>query len=110
MSIGSRIKTLRMKKGVSLQVMADALDISKAHLWDLESGRSSNPSVDLLKNMSSYLGVSVSSLVGEEPLADAPADAKAMFRQLNELKPEDRLLLDSLLKTLHQRKLDEPKD
>jgi len=109
-SFGSKIKTLRMKKGVSLQVMADALKISKAHLWDLESGRSSNPSVDLLKGISSYLNVSVSSLVGEEPTSDSTAEAKAMFRQLSELRPEDRQLLDGLLKQLHQRKTDGNKD
>lgn len=110
MSFSNRIKELRLKKGASLQDMADAIGISKAHLWDLESNRSKNPSMELLKSLSAYFNVSISSLVGEEPVSDASGEAKAMFRQLNELKPEDRQLLDSLLKQLHQRKADDAKD
>lgn len=93
-----------MKKGASLQEMADAIGISKAHLWDMESGRSGNPSMELLKKLSDQLGVSIGQLVGEEPTADAPTEAKAMFRQLTTLGDDDRKLIEGLLKQLHERK------
>lgn len=104
MSLAAQIKTLRMKKGLSLQEMADVIGISKAHLWDMESGRSGNPSMELLKKLSDCLGVSIGQLVGEEPAADAPSEAKAMFRQLTTLGVDDRKLIEGLLRQLHERK------
>ncbi len=106
MAFASQLKTFRMKKGLSLQVLADAVGISKAHLWDMESGRSANPSMDLLKKLSEQLNVSISVLVGEEPSADTPETYKAMFRSLQDLKPEDLSLVDAVLKNLKQRKPD----
>lgn len=105
-AFASQLKTFRMKKGLSLQVLADAVGISKAHLWDMESGRSANPSMDLLKKLSEQLNVSISVLVGEEPSADTPETYKAMFRSLQDLKPEDLSLVDAVLKNLKQRKSD----
>jgi len=109
-SFASRIKELRLKKGVSLQEMADAIGISKAHLWDLESGKSKNPSMELLMKISAYFNVSISSLVGEEPESDAKGEAKAMFRQLNDLNPNARKIIDTLIKQLGEPKSGDPKD
>jgi len=36
MGLGARIAELRLKKGFSLQEVADAVGVSKAHIWDLE--------------------------------------------------------------------------
>lgn len=66
MSIGSKIKELRLKKGESLQQVADAVDSSKPHIWELEGGRRTNPSIDLLKRIATHFNVTVAYLVGEE--------------------------------------------
>lgn len=42
------IKTLRTERGMSLQDVATAANMSKAHVWELERGRSDNPSVLVL--------------------------------------------------------------
>tara|TARA_R100000656_G_scaffold121729_1_gene96870 strand:- start:334 stop:666 length:333 start_codon:yes stop_codon:yes gene_type:complete len=110
MPFASQLKTFRMKKGLSLQVLADAVGISKAHLWDMESGRSANPSMDLLKKLSEKLNVSISVLVGEEPSEDTPESYKAMFRSLQGLKPGDLDVVDAVLKSLKQRKPDGNQD
>ena len=49
MSIGARIKELRIRKRESLQQLADTVGASKPHIWELEVEKSTNPSVDLLK-------------------------------------------------------------
>ncbi len=49
MPLGDKIKELRMKSGESLQDVANAIGASKAHVWEIESGRSSNPSLDMLQ-------------------------------------------------------------
>ena len=65
MSLATRLKELRAKKKISLQDLADQIGASKAHLWDLETGRSKNPSIELLIALSKAFAVGVADLVGE---------------------------------------------
>ena len=65
MAVGDRIKELRMRKGDSLQQVADAIGASKAHIWELEQNRSKNPSLDLLQKLASHFGTTISYLIEE---------------------------------------------
>lgn len=64
MSLGTRLKELRLNKGVSLQAVADAVDASKPHIWELERGTTKNPSLELVSKLANYFGVSVDYLAG----------------------------------------------
>ena len=64
MSLGSKLKELRIKKGVSLQAVADAVDASKPHIWELERGTTRNPSLELVTKLAKYFEVSVDHLAG----------------------------------------------
>lgn len=101
MSLGSRLKELRIKQGESLQAVADALDSSKAHIWELETGRSSNPSLDLLERLARHFKVPLAMLAGE------PGDARVqMFgREIGEkLSDRDVELLRTLAEGLVEGK------
>ena len=65
MAIGDRLKELRLKSGQSLQQVADAISASKAHIWELESNRSKNPSLDLLQRLAGHFSTSVAYLIDE---------------------------------------------
>jgi transcriptional regulator with XRE-family HTH domain len=109
MSFSSRLKELRLRSGKSLQEVADVVGASKAHLWELEAGRSKNPSFDLLKKLSDYFKVSVSTLIGEDP--DDTRDTNdeqlmVLFRQIKELGPEDRELLEKIIQHQKMKKSD----
>jgi transcriptional regulator with XRE-family HTH domain len=65
MTIGSKIKVLRSKKGQSLQQVADAVGVSKAHIWDLERGTSANPGLELLKKLANHFHVTVAYLADD---------------------------------------------
>ena len=67
MTLASKIKELRLKKNKSLQQVADEVGASKAHIWDLETGKSKNPSIDLLTKLAKCFGVSVADLIGRIP-------------------------------------------
>jgi len=99
-SLGETLKRLRMEKRQSLQQVADAVGASKAHIWDLETGRSRNPSVDLLERLAKHFETTVSRLVGEPPSGDEPEEVLAMFRDLKELSPEKRELLRKIMQSL----------
>ena len=104
MPLGAQIAELRHKKGESLQEVADAVEVSKAHVWDLERGRAGNPSMLLVQRLADHFGISVAFLVGEDPKAAGANPALAgMFRRAAELSEADRALVDQMMKMLIQR-------
>ncbi|MGE8131866.1 helix-turn-helix domain-containing protein [Methylobacterium sp. NPDC080182] len=97
MSIGARIKELRVRHNQSLQGLADALGASKAHIWEIERGGSKNPSMELLKKLAEHFSVTVSYLVGEAP-AEEDEGAMVLYRNLKELNENDKQAVLSLMK------------
>lgn len=59
MSLASKLKELRLKRGQSLQQVGDAVSVSKAHIWELEKGTSTNPGLELLKKLAAHFHVTV---------------------------------------------------
>lgn len=103
MSIGAKLRELRFRKGQSLQQVADAVGASKAHIWELESGKSQNPSLDLLKRMAEHFGVTIASLVGET-LEEADEQLLKMHRDLQELSDTDRAVIEDVIAGMKKRK------
>src|SRR5829696_3809750 len=103
--LGARISELRLKSRQSLQDVADAVGVSKAHIWELEKGRTDNPSMALVTRLADHFGVSIRYLVGEDVDAD-DADEKLarMFRQASKLAPEDRAILDDMMQSMLKRR------
>ncbi|MGY4600389.1 transcriptional regulator with XRE-family HTH domain [Bradyrhizobium sp. GM22.5] len=105
MALASKIKELRLKKKKSLQDVADDVGASKAHIWDLETGKSSNPSIELLTKLAKCFDVSVAELIGENPAGeDADPQVVAMYRELNELSSADRQAIQAMMDHLKNRK------
>lgn len=105
MSLGARLKDLRIRKNQSLQDVADAVDASKAHIWEIERGGSKNPSMDLLNRLAKHFGVSVSFLVGENP-DEEEAELVAMYRDLKDLSPDDREKMRHIMEAFKKKKGD----
>lgn len=103
MSIGARLKELRLKKRLSLQQVADAVGASKAHIWELETGKSHNPSLDLLKRLAGHFGITVAGLVGET-LEAGDEQLMKMHRDLKDLSEADRALIEDLIASMKKRK------
>ncbi len=104
MSIGTRLKQLRIKKNKSLQEVADAVGASKAHIWELERGGTKNPSMDLLTKLAQFFEVSVSNLVGEEPPSEEHEDLIVLYRDLKNLDPQDREAILALMRRFKEKK------
>lgn len=100
-TLAQRLKELRLRKGDSLQALADAVEVSKAHVWELETGKSKNPSVELLMKFAKHFGVPLAQLVGEDPEAtEEDQELVAMFRDLKDLTPGDREVLRSTITSM----------
>jgi transcriptional regulator with XRE-family HTH domain len=104
MALAVRLKELRTKTRKSLQDVADEIGASKAHVWDLETGRAKNPSIDLLTKLAKCFDVSVADLIGENPNGvDEKPQLVAMYRELKELSEEDRKAIQSMMDHFRKR-------
>jgi transcriptional regulator with XRE-family HTH domain len=104
-ALGARLKELRVRKGQSLQQVADAVGASKAHIWELEKGTSRNPSIELLSRIADHFSVSVASLVGEDPTGSGESpELVAMYRELKNLTDRDRETIKLFMKTLKEQR------
>lgn len=104
MTLASKLKTLRLRKAKSLQELADDVGASKAHIWDLETGRSKNPTIELLVKLSNALDTSISELVGENPGGENEApEVLAMYRDLKMLDEADRETIKIMIERLQKR-------
>ena len=83
MSLAETLRELRAEKKVSLQVVADAIGVSRPHIWELEKGKTKNPSLGLLKSLASYYGVSLDYLAGVKEDSEASDRITAMGRELD---------------------------
>jgi transcriptional regulator with XRE-family HTH domain len=101
-TFGQRLRKFRMAKKLSLQDLADAVKASKAHVWDLETGKTKNPSLSLLTEFSRALGVSIKDLVGEAEHTD-DSQLAPLFRDLRGLDPRDLEVIKTLTEQLRAR-------
>lgn len=105
MGIGQRINELRLGRNESLQDVADAVGVSKAHIWELEKERTDNPSMGLVTRLADHFGVSIRYLVDEDIEApDADEQLARMFRQARDLDEHDRRILDDMLQSFLRRR------
>jgi transcriptional regulator with XRE-family HTH domain len=101
MSLGSKLYDLRAQKAESLQQAADNIGITKTHIWELEKGKSANPSAELLKKISDYYKVTIDYLI--DPNQSEPGvndEAMVFYRDLKSLDLKDQEVILNVMKTL----------
>lgn len=103
MSLATRLNQLRLRNAQSLQDVADAIGVSKTHIWEMEKGRSENPSLEMLTKLANHFGVTIRSLVGEDPESAGDDKLAMMFRQAGELGENDRAVLEVMIREMVNR-------
>ncbi len=97
MSLAEKLMQLRIARKASLQAVADAVNVSKPHIWELEKGKTKNPSLELLTKLAVYYSVSLDFLAGADESSDSPITIQ--FRnlinrsQISELDNDDMEIL-----------------
>ncbi len=105
MSLGAKLTELRLRKGESLQQVADAVEVSKTHIWGMEKGTTHNPSLDLLKKLAEHYNVTVEYLAGTgeaESLVDV--EAQQFFRDFKSLSEAEQAVLMQTLELFKKKK------
>ena len=73
MVIGDNIKKYRELRSLTLPDLATQAGVSKAFLWEIESGNSKRPGAETLYKIAEALGVTIAHLMGKAPKADGAA-------------------------------------
>lgn len=63
--IGNRIREIRERKGETLRLTAESIEVSHAHLSKIENGKNM-PSVEVLDKLANHFDVPVGYFFGEE--------------------------------------------
>lgn len=108
MSFARKLHEMRVANRLSLQDVATAVGISKAHVFNLEKGLTSNPSMELVLKLAELFRVRVADLVGDNPEGDdQPPEMVALYRDLTKLDDRERetirLMMDSMRRAKEQR-------
>ena len=85
MELHQKLKQLRKQKGLTQEQVAETLYVSRTAVSKWESGRGT-PSIDSLKAVAAFFGVTVDELLsGEELVALATADQKQKEGKIRDL-------------------------
>ena len=66
MEIGENIRNYRQLRSLTLPELAVRAGVSKAFLWEIESGNSKRPGAETLWKIADALGVTIADLMGKE--------------------------------------------
>ncbi|MDQ0193924.1 helix-turn-helix domain-containing protein [Paenibacillus wynnii] len=72
--IGTRIRQLRIEKGLSLSELAECAGVAKSYLSRIERGIQSNPSIEFLEKIASVFSLTVEALLQENPVINENPD------------------------------------
>ena len=67
MDIGENIKRYRQLRSLTLPDLAQHAGVSKAFLWEIETGNSKRPGAETLWKIAEALGVTIAHLMGKQP-------------------------------------------
>lgn len=103
--LGEKLRELRLKKGLTLDKLADAAGLSKSYLWELENRESQRPSAEKLTALADELGVSATYFMEED--VRKPQERHfddAFFRDYQKLKPAAKEQLREIIKAFKKGK------
>ncbi len=105
MSLGAKLNELRLRKGESLQQTADAVGVTKTHIWELEKGKTANPTADLLRKLAAHFQVSVDFLIDPAQMGMTSQDeAMVFYRDLKSLDERDQETVRRMMDVLREKK------
>lgn len=80
-AIGSRIRSMRTQKGLSLTELAEKAGVSKSYLSTVENGTGSRPGAAVLHKLAQTLGVTLADVLGREVQATTATHIPQSLRE-----------------------------
>lgn len=93
-----RLKSLRVKKGYTLEALAKLVGSTKSYIWELEKNNDKKPSAELVNKLARELDVTVEYMMG----ADHNDKDAVFFREYKKLSDPTKKQLQGVLEVLRQ--------
>ncbi len=102
--LGDKIRKLRRDQKMSLDALANAAEMSKSYLWELENRDSPRPSAEKLTALARALSMDVSFFLEED--VSEPQERhvdQAFFRNYAQLDPDAKEQLRKIMETFRKK-------
>lgn len=103
--LGSRVKAERKLKGLTLENLAEMINISRNYLWEIEAGRKA-PALGTLYSIGTTLDISIDYLLGasnvRRTISNAEPEGKSavIIRMLNEYGDKELSLISRVIEDI----------
>ena len=100
-ALGEKIHTLRKKKGLTLEQLADLTESSKSYIWELENKHPPRPSAEKIAKIANKLEVEIEYLLDSNDVIseEDTVDAK-FYRDYRKLEPGVREKIRKMAKLI----------
>ena len=99
MVLAKKVKALRKDRGYTMQQVADGIGYTKTHVWELEKGRVTNPTLNVLQRLGLFFGVPTYMFADNSISAEKLRDYHTAVLYYR-LSKANQHIVDSLLQTL----------
>lgn len=102
MKIGIKIKEIREKQHISMNILSRRCNVSQANLSRIESGRQ-QPAFDTLERIVAALGYTLEEFFSSQPAAAADAEMAPLLQTIRACSPEQRRALQNFLECMQRK-------
>lgn len=100
--LGERIRELRLRKGLTLEALAEKVSSSKSYIWELENKSVTRPSAEKLRLIAIALDTTTDYLIAAESVDPETEADKNFFRKYKRLDDSSKKRLQRILDALDE--------
>jgi transcriptional regulator with XRE-family HTH domain len=100
---GTRLKELRLEKGVTQEELSNITGISFPTISRYENGKRDEPGLSILKKFANYFDVSIDYLTGDSDIRDKDFTPNEIAKIFNDLGDSEKKILMDLARNLLRR-------
>ena len=101
--LGERVRELRLKRGLTLEALAERVGSSKSYMWEIENKDVARPSAEKLHQIALALETTAEYLLATEAVTEADATDNAFFRKYQQMDEKSKNRLRDMLKILDEK-------
>ena len=101
--LGERVREVRLKRGLTLEALAEQVGSSKSYMWEIENKAVARPSAEKLHLIAVALDTTAEYLLAADEVTEVEAADVAFFRKYQKMKPKGKEQLREMLKILDNR-------
>ena len=101
--LGERVREVRLKRGLTLEALAEQVGSSKSYMWEIENKAVARPSAEKLHLIAVALDTTAEYLLAADEVTQVEAADVAFFRKYQKMKPKGKEQLREMLKILDNK-------